>query len=229
MNEPLLLKEGSGGKLSRQTIIAIIITAFVVWGAMYLWHESTIRALRVSSNQLNGLAQVSDSYGGLLGAKGAGKENGAAPKEVVDALKNADYYPVLYNKGTQVRLTNGMYAFPAAGESSKEGYALKLEEETIVYGDLNGDGAEDAAAVLKETHGGSNVFYGLAAVMNWKGELKNVSTAFIGDRVVVKSLKIKDGTILVDVLSHRSDNYACCPTLPMTLRFALNDYGLEEL
>ena len=70
-------------------------------------------------------------------------------------------------------------------------------------GELNGDGAYDAAVLLVVTTVADEDHYRyLAAVVNQEGRPHNVATVLLGDRVEVRDLVIHQGRIRVKVVSH---------------------------
>lgn len=81
-----------------------------------------------------------------------------------------------------------------------------------LFGDLNGDGADDAAVILVADPGGSGTFYYLSAVLNQNGDPKPAGSQFLGDRVFFRDLSIDDGHILIELDIVRPDDPMCCPT-----------------
>ena len=137
----------------------------------------------------------------------------------LETLGNLTYQVEAAPDGT-APLVDGRYEVEAA-----PGSAAKVMIERTGYGafgDLNGDGAEDAAIVLTTDSGGSGTFYELAAVVDQDGEYVNVATALLGDRILVNDLTIADGVIHVDMLTQGPDDPMCCPT-----QRTLRSYVLE--
>lgn len=143
----------------------------------------------------------------------------------VQALGNATYQGVYEEP---VPLTEGTYT----GEPFVEGGASRptvvFADQYVAYGDLNGDGVEDAAVLLAENSGGSGVFVYLAAVTNQDGTPVNVATQFLGDRVDIKSVIIEDGEIVVNMITQGPDDPFCCPTIEVTQRYRLDGDQLVE-
>jgi hypothetical protein len=104
-----------------------------------------------------------------------------------------------------------------------------LHPEVYAFGDLNGDGVDDAAVILIESSGGSGNFRYLAAVINEGGAPVNVATQFIGDREQMQSITIEDGEITVDMVAHGPDDPMCCPTQEVTKRYQLRADQLVEV
>lgn len=88
-------------------------------------------------------------------------------------------------------------------------------------GDLNGDGVEDALAVLGVETGGSGTFIHLAALLAQDGTARPLPAVLLGDRIQVKSLDIQDGQAMVKMLTQGSDDPQCCPSEEVTRTFLL--------
>ncbi len=93
---------------------------------------------------------------------------------------------------------------------------------TAAFGDLSGDGAQDAAVILKVQMGGSGSLVYLAASVNKKGIPEQAALTVLGDRVQVKSLAVRGGQIVVDMLTFGPKDPMCCPSQLVT-----RTYGLE--
>lgn len=148
---------------------------------------------------------------------------------LLDQLQNGRYSGVYEQP---VQLENGQYAgepFVAGGASRP---TVHFVERAVAYGDLNGDGREDAVAFLGESSGGSGAFtYLVAATGSGQGE---IPALLLGDRVQVRSFGIRDGQLLADLVVAGPDDPACCPTLKLRKTYrlqggALAETGSEEL
>ena len=105
----------------------------------------------------------------------------------IEQLGNATYGGI-YDE--PVTLTDGYYE----GEPFVEGGAsrpiVQLIEDTVIYGDLNGDGIDDAAMLLVENSGGSGVFTYVGAQLNQDGQPVDAGTVLLGDRTQIQSAVI---------------------------------------
>ena len=136
----------------------------------------------------------------------------------INVLKKAEYRSKWSAQG-KIKLTDGIYREQIVpGSNSK--LEIKLSDR-IAFGDLNGDGVEDAAVILVSDPGGSGTFYDLAAVLNSRGRAKDVARAFLGDRVKLEELRIRSGKIVVKMLTHRSTEPMCCPSLNVEQAYGL--------
>ena len=143
----------------------------------------------------------------------------------VEQLKNAEYQSEFPASG-KAKLTDGAYE-----EEIVPGSATKLIIELsdqYAIGDLNGDGTDDAVAILVADPGGSGTFYHLAAVINQNGTPKHTATEFLGDRVQLKSVSIESGEIAVEMTKHGPDDPMCCPTLEVTQKYKLEGDTLVQ-
>lgn len=82
----------------------------------------------------------------------------------------------------------------------------------MLTGDLTGDGQAEAAVILWQSSGGSGTFNHLAVVGRANGEIANLATTPLGDRVETLEGHIIDELIQLEVLQHDDDDPACCPT-----------------
>src|SRR5690606_27850974 len=101
--------------------------------------------------------------------------------------------------------------------------------EPTAFGDLNGDGVDDAAVLLASESGGSGTFIDLHAVLDENGAPVDAASAFLGDRVQVDSLVIEDGLILVDLITQGPGDAMCCPTQQERRIYVLVDGELVDL
>jgi len=140
------------------------------------------------------------------------------PALTLETLKNAEYQSE-FPASKKARLTDGQYQ-----EDIVPGSATKLNivlYPMAAFGDLNGDGVDDAAAVLVADPGGSGTFYYLVAVVNQNGTPKHVASVLLGDRVRFKSISIQAGEIVVNMVQQALGDPMCCPTMEVTQKYKL--------
>jgi hypothetical protein len=143
----------------------------------------------------------------------------AIPPLTLDTLKNAEYQSE-FPKSKKARLTDGKYEEEIVpGAASK--LVIVIYPDMYAFGDLNGDGVNDAAVVLAANMGGSGTFVHLAAVVNQNGTPQHVASVSLGDRVKIEAMAIKAGVIMVDVVTHGPQDPLCCPTQKATKSFRL--------
>ncbi len=80
----------------------------------------------------------------------------------------------------------------------------------MAFGDLNGDGAGDAAVLLAENYGGSGVFVSVIAMLNQNGQPVQAASELIDDRPIINGLSIQNGQIFLDATVHGPNDPGCC-------------------
>jgi heat shock protein HslJ len=116
-----------------------------------------------------------------------------------------------------VTLKNGQYQEPAVPGAA--GTTVVMLTDWRAFGKVNG---RDAAAVIIVTDtGGSGTFFDLALLFKREGGWVNVDTLFLGDRVKVHSVDIRDQEVLISMTTHGPGDALCCPTQKNTRRFAV--------
>jgi hypothetical protein len=143
----------------------------------------------------------------------------------LDILKNGTYLSDWYEGGT-VQLNDGYYE-ERYGQGETERTATSLFEAGIAYGDLNFDSSEDAVVLLVTNGGGTGHFYDLQVVLNDNGQPNAVAYQPLGDRIILNDLSIDQGVITVDMITQGPNDGACCPTLPLTLKYELYEDQLS--
>lgn len=139
------------------------------------------------------------------------------------ALLNGTYRLQLFEETRQVTLHNGAF-----DQKQPEDFLMvRLIEYAL--GDLNGDGASDAAVILIANTGGSGSFFILTVMLNEGGKPRQVASTGLGDRVVVKSLAIQTRIITVRMKVHGPRDPACCPTVHTSWHYRLKGNYLVRL
>ena len=144
----------------------------------------------------------------------------------VEALRNAEYFSE-FPTGGKAKLTDGEY-FEANEPGLPGGVRLTLLE-FVAFADLNGNGIDDAVAILEASGGGTGRFRSLVAVVNEQGQPKHAASALLGDRVWIESLAIRDDRIVVQMIAHGPGDGQCCPSHEQTHAFRLEGDTLEQL
>ncbi len=114
----------------------------------------------------------------------------------------------------------------AAGGASRP--TVGLLTNYYLKGDLDGDGSEEAIVMLWQSSGGSGV-YSYLAIFSWRnGEVVNTGLAPIGDRVQIRSARIDNKQIILNVIQQGPDDAACCPSQKATRYWSLKKDYLQE-
>ena len=117
----------------------------------------------------------------------------------------------------KVTLSDGEYGEPAAPGSASE-TVVKLSDKRA-FGLINRK--ETGAVVLVTSTGGTGTFYDLALLTKGPEGWVNTDVAFLGDRVKVHSLGIKDNYFVITMTTHGPGDAMCCPTLEVEKLFAV--------
>ena len=127
-----------------------------------------------------------------------------------------------------IRLSQGKYEgdpFVPGGASRP---TVRLLEQTISTGELNGEAGDEAAVLLVESSGGSGSFVYLAVVGLRDGEPVHLGTALIGDRSRVEGMSIENSHIRLELLEQGPEDPACCPSRPVSQSWVLRDGHLMQ-
>lgn len=143
----------------------------------------------------------------------------------VEVLKNATYKTEYVTSG-RAQLMDGVYEEAASDSESKT--TISLSDDHMAFGDINGDGTDDAVVVLVASGSGSGTFHTLVIVLNTYGHPQQFHTADLGDRIQLESLAIADHVITVRMVAHGEGDAMCCPMQPETRRYNLG-FGVLRL
>jgi heat shock protein HslJ len=114
-----------------------------------------------------------------------------------------------------------------AGAASRP--SVGLIDHFRLTGDLDGDGFDEAVALLWESSGGSGTRLFLAVMGRRHKMVENLGTRLIGDRVQVRSGAIDNGGITLDIVRAGPEDASCCPTEKARVTWVLNADGLTQL
>jgi hypothetical protein len=143
----------------------------------------------------------------------------------LDQLQNAEYQLGIPNGHERVQLSGGKYQ--RGTDSTTADFASIVLTDFVAFGDLNGDGTNEAAVIFFENYGGSGNFGMLAIYSNIDGQPVFLTSLLIDDRPMINNIAIEDGTVFLDATTHAFDDPACCPTLETTRRYALVNNQLQ--
>lgn len=116
-----------------------------------------------------------------------------------------------------------------ANDSLGQSYVHIGLVDLFAFGDLNGDGSEDAVAFLASNFGGSGIFLSLEVLLNDNGSPTHVASYLMGDRVGIDSVHIVGGHIDLYIITQGPDDAMCCPTLHVSRKLRLQNGKILEL
>lgn len=151
-----------------------------------------------------------------------------APVKIIPATPHPDPSNATFQfEDGPVTLNNG-------SETSSIGANDELQTETdltdfVAYGDINNDSKTDTAVLLEQTSSGTGVFYNVAAYVSGVVSYNGSNAIFLGDRIIPKTITIKNGIITVTYLDRTSSEAMTDdPTLLVTKTFVYTDGELVE-
>lgn len=99
-----------------------------------------------------------------------------------------------------------------------------------VFGDLDGDGDDDALLFLTQTLGGSGTFFFAVVAINERGEFRGTEAVFLGDRISPQTLEIRNGVAIVNYADRKpEDSMVVRPSVGKSKYLLLKGKILEEV
>lgn len=145
-------------------------------------------------------------------------------------FKNFTYHPYCADEDTQtIRVKNGEYS----KETQMDGYVehFYFNVFDVSYGDLNGDGKDEAVILtVCNTGGTGNFSEGFVYTMK-AGKPTVFAEIPGGDRAVggLRRAWVKDGFLFVDANEETEDSGACCPQAAVITKFKVAGGKLEPI
>ncbi len=137
----------------------------------------------------------------------------------IDQLKNVQYQLGARDDRAVVQLVDGNFQ-QGTDVTTADYISITLSSFTS-FGDLTGDGINEAAAMFFENYGGTGSFGFLAIYTNVNGLPIFLSSTIIDDRPLINSLSIENGEVFLDAVVHGFEDPGCCPQLHTTRRYVL--------
>ena len=103
----------------------------------------------------------------------------------------------------EVTLADGVATRDAAPGSAAK--VITSVFGTPIHGDLNGDGAPDAAVLLTQDGGGSGTFYYAAAALKDGDGYLGTNAVLLGDRIAPPTLEMRYGMLIARYAAHGPD------------------------
>lgn len=140
-------------------------------------------------------------------------------------LQNAAYHSQTWG---DFQLSDGIFYRPPA----TQGEAPQLYATGLIlssFGDLNGDGFQDAVAILQTHNGGNGDTKELALLLDQDGQAVNLATVEIGSMIAVETVEIRAGVVQVELRVQGPGDALCCPSQKETRRFQLENNQLIQI
>ncbi len=109
-----------------------------------------------------------------------------------------------------VQLMNGRWDGP-----SDTGFShpyVSMMPDFTVYGDIDGDGNNEAVVIVHESGGGSGIDRVVALFGRVGEEVHHLGSVVLGNRVQVRSVHIQPGQLTVEYVRQTEGEPLCCPT-----------------
>jgi heat shock protein HslJ len=137
----------------------------------------------------------------------------------VSTLKNLTYSGIY---DAPVTLKHGRYEGQPFVPEGAARPRVQFAEPLYVIADLDSDGMDEAAGFVTESSGGSGSYTYLVIVDRDNAHYENVATQNLGDRVMIRALRLEQGKLELDMVTAAPQEAACCPTLKVhqTFRYA---------
>ena len=125
-------------------------------------------------------------------------------------------------------LRNGRFEGEPYVDGAASRPVVMIRPGSIVLQDLDGDGFDEAAAVLVVNTGGSGTFFYLSVVANKDGIAQGVAVASLGDRTKLQHISVDGRRIMLESLEHGAGDPMCCPTETWRREWLWTDDGLTS-
>jgi heat shock protein HslJ len=167
------------------------------------------------------------------GEKSPGESSTSLPAAAAPIVPTADQAAAATYKGLdvapEITLANGRWQGPPFAPGGSSAPTATLVRDFLLTGDLDGAGADEAAVLIATSSGGSGTMNYLAVLSGGSGQVVNVGTALLGDRVAVMRARLAGRKIELDVVQAGPGDAMCCPSEKATRVFALAGGSLAEV
>jgi len=144
---------------------------------------------------------------------------------IISDMNNNQYYSS--NIKGKINLKDGIYY--KNSDLTKTSFGIRFSIEKYAIGDLNGDGKNDAAVVLKSfNEGGSIPVYDINVLTSEDEKLVWRASNDFAYGAQIKSVNIQSGEINLDVIVPDLNDMPCCPTVEKTFRYKVTNSGIVD-
>ncbi|MEM7034716.1 MAG: hypothetical protein AAF629_34570, partial [Chloroflexota bacterium] len=124
-----------------------------------------------------------------------------------DSLLNGTYHGIYEEP---IQLIDGGYEGAPFVEGGASRPMVWYIDNSTTFGDFDNDGVDEVVVHLLENSGGSGSFSYLALVDDQDGQVKNIATNLIGDRIVLHTVSIEREKIQVEMTTQGPGDAFCC-------------------
>lgn len=127
----------------------------------------------------------------------------------------------------QIRFTDGSYS-PQGGHPTDTSFARLALVDLVAFGDLNGDGSDDAVTFVTRYGMNGEIFLSMEVFLNKSGTPVHTVSHLLGDRVAINHIGIINGLIDLRIITQGPGDAICCPTLHVSKSLRLRKGELRE-
>lgn len=142
---------------------------------------------------------------------------------------------------------NASYSVPTLGEQPQVGVinfangrfedpnrrlnaVLSRRQGQVAFGDLDGNGQQDAVMIMAVNTGGSGIFVYLAPLLNLEEKIESPMPAGLGDRIQVNRVRILDGGLIsINMIIQGPNDPQCCPTQEVTQFYRVSEGSVVQV
>ena len=149
------------------------------------------------------------------------------PAPEVQDLANARYQGLIDVEGA-ITLRDGRWQGEPWVEGGVSAPSAQFVGTLVAQGDLDFDGRTESVNLVNYSTGGTGQLLHLAVSRFDEEGVDNFATVFLGDRVMVRDLRIEGVRIVADLVQAGPHDGACCPGDVITRSWRLQDGQLLE-
>ena len=139
---------------------------------------------------------------------------------LIDRINNSEYY----SSGTKSKIILKDGSFYLEPDAVKTSFGTRFSVEKYAIGDLDNDGNDDAAVILKSfNEGGSVPMYDLNILTGRDNGLAWMGSKDFSYGTQIKSIVVQDGMIIIVAIIPGLNEMPCCPTVEKGFRYQLID------
>lgn len=190
---------------SMKRFIPVFMGLFTIYSSMIMAAEITTLDAHVIETQQKPSSPLATHV-----THSKSSSNGQSYNYSLPVLQQA-YYQGIDSIGGTVHLQQGLWAGEPYQPGGNVMPQVMLLNDLIAIGPLTANNDPMAVVLLNYSPGGSGQYLYIAVMAYRHNKLVNIATHYVGDRVRVKGLVIKNHQIIVDVIQPGKHDPICCP------------------